>query len=50
MFKADEILGLRLITYHNLAFLKKLMHDIRAAIRADRLLAFKDEFFARYYR
>ncbi len=50
LFKADEILSLRLVTYHNLAFLKKLMHDIRAAIREDRLVAFKDEFFSRYYR
>jgi queuine tRNA-ribosyltransferase len=49
LFKADEILGLRLLTYHNLWFLKRLMHDIRAAIRADRLEAFKDEFFAAYY-
>ncbi|HAQ56383.1 MAG TPA: tRNA guanosine(34) transglycosylase Tgt [Acholeplasmatales bacterium] len=49
LFKADEILGLRLITYHNLAFLKKLMHAIRTAIKEDRLVAFKDAFFARYY-
>ncbi|MFA5006820.1 MAG: tRNA guanosine(34) transglycosylase Tgt [Candidatus Izemoplasmatales bacterium] len=50
LFKADEILGLRLVTYHNLHFLKGLMHAIRAAVREDRLVAFKDAFFARYYR
>lgn len=49
LFKAEEILGQRLVTYHNLYFLKKLMKDIREAIKADRLLDFKDEFFNKYY-
>lgn len=50
LFKADETLGPRLITYHNLYFLKTLMADIRKAIQEDRLLDFKEEFFKRYYK
>ena len=45
LIKADEILGMRLLTYHNLYFLKNLMKDIREAIKEDRLLTFRDEFF-----
>lgn len=48
LIKADEILGMRLISYHNLYFLKSLMHDIRAAIKEDRLLDFKNEFFKKF--
>ncbi len=48
LFKADEILGLRLTTIHNLYFLLKLMEKIRDAIKQDSLLEFRDEFFARY--
>ncbi len=48
LIKSDEILGMRLLTYHNLAFLKKLMADIRQAIKEDRLLDFKEEFFKRF--
>ena len=48
LIKADEILGMRLISYHNLYFLKSLMHDIRNAIKEDRLLDFKNEFFKRF--
>ena len=48
LVKADEILGMRLITYHNLYFLKTLMRDIREAIKQDRLLDFKNEFFKKF--
>ena len=48
LIKADEILGMRLITYHNLYFLKSLMHDVREAIKEDRLLDFKNEFFKNF--
>jgi queuine tRNA-ribosyltransferase len=48
LVKADEILGMRLLTYHNLYFLKTLMHDIRKAIQEDRLLDFKNEFFKQF--
>ncbi|WP_373425176.1 tRNA guanosine(34) transglycosylase Tgt [Paracholeplasma manati] len=48
LFKAEEILGMRIMTYQNLAFLKQLMKEIRQAILEDRLLDFKKEFFTRY--
>ena len=48
LVKSEEILGMRLITYHNLYFLKGLMHDIREAIKEDRLLDFKNEFFKNF--
>jgi queuine tRNA-ribosyltransferase len=43
LFKGDEILGMRLVTYQNLAYLKHLMNEIRQAIKEDRLLDFRDE-------
>jgi queuine tRNA-ribosyltransferase len=48
LLKADEIMGLRLTTYHNLYFLVKLMKRIRAAILEDRLLEYQKEFFTKY--
>lgn len=48
LFKADEILGLRLTSYHNLYFLIKLMRNVREAILTDNLLDFKEEFFEKY--
>lgn len=47
LFKAGEMLGLRLATWHNLRFLIKLMEDVRQAIREDRLLDFRREAFER---
>lgn len=41
--KAEEFLGMRLITYQNLAYLKHLMAEIRQAIKEDRLLDYRDE-------
>ena len=49
LIHSEEILGARLLTYHNLYFLKCLMADIRKAIQEDRLLDFKKEFFSMYY-
>ncbi len=49
LFKGKEILGQRLVSYHNLYFLKNLMKDVRKAIMNDRLLEFKAEFFKKYY-
>lgn len=49
LIKADETLGLRLTTYHNLYFLLNLMEQVRQAIREDRLLDFRDEFMVKYY-
>ncbi|WDV47538.1 tRNA guanosine(34) transglycosylase Tgt [Clostridiaceae bacterium M8S5] len=48
LFKCEEILGARLTTYHNLYFLLKLMENIRTAIKEDRLLEYKNEFYKKY--
>lgn len=48
LIKTNEMLGARLITTHNLHFLLKLMEYIRQAIREDRLLDFREEFFTKY--
>ena len=49
LLKGKEMLGQRLVSYHNLYFLKNLMKQIRQAIKEDRLLEFKEEFFKKYY-
>ncbi len=48
LVRCGEILGLRLMSWHNLYFLINLMQKIRDAIREDRLLSFREEFFASY--
>ena len=48
LIKAGEILGARLLTYHNLYFSLNLMKNVRLAIEEDRLLDFKEEFFKKY--
>jgi queuine tRNA-ribosyltransferase len=48
LIRCDEILGVRLTTYHNLHFLINMMNQVRQAIMEDRLGDFRDEFFARY--
>jgi len=48
LIKADEMLGPRLLSLHNLWFLVHLMERIRQAITEDRLLALRDEFYAKY--
>lgn len=48
LVKADEMFGLRLTTVHNLHFLVNLMHEVREAIREDRLGDFRDQFFEKY--
>lgn len=48
LLKAGETFGQRLVSYHNLYFLLKLMENIRQAILEDRLLDFKEEFFLKY--
>jgi len=50
LFKGEEQLGPRLVSYHNLYFLKTLTKNIRQAIKEDRLLDFKEEFFSKYYK
>ena len=48
LFNVDEILGLRLASIHNLHFLINLMENIREAIKNDRFLEFKDDFYKKY--
>ncbi|KYD11219.1 tRNA guanosine(34) transglycosylase Tgt [Caldibacillus debilis] len=48
LIHANEILGFRLATYHNLYFLLKLMEQVRQAIREDRLADFREQFFDQY--
>lgn len=49
LLKAEEILALRLTSYHNLAFLRNLMKDVRLAIENSEFKEFKSEFF-RYFK
>lgn len=48
LLKADEVLGIRLTSYHNLYFLLKMMERMREAIDADRFLEYKQEFYQQY--
>jgi queuine tRNA-ribosyltransferase len=48
LFNTDEILGLRLVSWHNVYFYLELMQKIREAIRQDRFIDFKKEFFESY--
>ncbi|MBR3504997.1 MAG: tRNA guanosine(34) transglycosylase Tgt [Clostridia bacterium] len=50
LFKAGEILALRLISWHNLRFLLRLMEDIRGAIEQDALGDFAESFYATHGR
>ncbi len=43
LMKAGEILGLRLASYHNLFFLKRLMDEMRQAIIENRFKEFKQD-------
>lgn len=48
LFKAGEMLGGHLITYHNLYFLKQIMREIREGLLTDTFARRKAEFFRRY--
>jgi len=48
LLKANEVLGIRLTTWHNLRFLLKLMQNVRLAIEEDRLGDFRNEFFSKF--
>ena len=45
LFRAEEGFGTRLLSIHNLRFLIALCEQIRRAIREDRFLDFKEEYF-----
>lgn len=48
LFNAGEILGLRLVSYHNIYFFLDLLRKIREAISEGRFLDFKKDFERRY--
>ena len=48
LIKANEILGVRLLSIHNLYFLTKLMERVRIEIENDNLLNFREEFYKKY--
>ena len=49
LFVSDEILGLRLLSLHNVHFLVRLMRDARDAIRAGTIAAWSSDWLARYH-
>lgn len=48
LFKADEMLGPMLLTWHNLTFYQQLMQGLRDAINEQRLDEFAAKFLAKY--
>ncbi|MBI5149306.1 MAG: tRNA guanosine(34) transglycosylase Tgt [Candidatus Omnitrophica bacterium] len=48
LVNVNEILGLKLISYHNVYFYVNLMKQIRAAVEADNYADFQKQFLARY--
>lgn len=48
LFKADEMLGAMLLTWHNLTFYQRLMQALRNAITTGTLAAFADSFITIY--
>ena len=48
LVKTNEILGIRLLSIHNLKFLTNLMKKVRIEIENDNLLGFREEFYDKY--
>lgn len=48
LYKAEEILALRLLTIHNLYFLLQFMRDMRQSIIDGRFTSFRDQFLRQY--
>lgn len=48
LISTKEILGVELLSIHNLRFLTKLMERVRIEIENDNLLNFRDEFYKNY--
>lgn len=48
LVKTKEILGIRLLSIHNLYFLSKLMERVRLEIENDNLINFRNEFYSKY--
>lgn len=49
LIKANETLGGRLLSIHNIRFLIRLTEELRQAIKEDRLLNFRDEFYRDFF-
>lgn len=48
LFRAEEMLGAMLLTWHNLSFYQQLMQGLRDAIDAKNLTKFADDFLRKY--
>lgn len=48
LYKCEEGFGKRLLSIHNIRFLIRIMEQVREAIKEDRFLEFKEEFFEKY--
>ena len=46
---ANETLGARLLSIHNIRYLIHLAEELREAIKEDRLLAYREQFIKDYY-
>lgn len=49
LINADETLGARLLSIHNIRFLIKLTEDLRSAIKNDNIMEYRDTFMRDYY-
>lgn len=49
LLSVGEMFGARLLSLHNIHWTLQLMKNIRAAIREDRFLAYKKDFYLRFY-
>jgi len=50
LLKADEILGLRLCSIHNLRFLVRLMEEIRGALAKGTFAEYRRQFLTRWHQ
>ena len=48
LIKTNEILGVRLLSIHNLRFLTNLMEKVRIEIERDNLQNFRNDFYHKY--
>ena len=48
LINMNEILGMRLLSIHNLRFLTKLMERVRIEIENDNLINFRNDFYKKY--
>jgi queuine tRNA-ribosyltransferase len=49
LYKCDEIMAARILSYHNVSFYVRLMEGIRLAIDEDRFAEFHRGFLGRYH-